>query len=414
MSGVRARALRPIVLGACLLLVIAGGVAGAEYISRDSAVIGADETIEGDLYFAGRSLVVDGTIEGDVVAAANDVTVNGEVTGSVNAAGAVVTVNGTVGGAVRAGTATLVINGAVGRDVVVFGGQASLTGQGRVAGDVAGALGTLQTTGDVGGDLRVSSGSILIGGSVDGSVDVQVDQLTLDSDARIGGDVRYTSDREATIDPGASIAGATRRTDPADDPVTAPAANPVLSFLGAFLFQLFFLLIIGWSMLLIRPVATGAIGAQLRTRPLLSLGAGAAAWIGQFLLLLLLILIGALLAAFADPLAGALFVFVVVLVLLVVILAVVSEVYVAMAVAAALFARRGWSRWLAYALGAGIVAIVLSVAGLIHGVLGFVVYLLAWIVGLGALALYHLRARQIEEDAALASGTPAAPVAEGG
>jgi cytoskeletal protein CcmA (bactofilin family) len=414
----RRRALRALPPALLLLLVTAQAAVAADYRTGDTVTVGRDESFDEDLYVAAGTITFDGRVDGDLTVAGGTVTVNGEVTGSINVASGQFTLNGTSGGAVRSAGGEVTITGSVGRDLVVVGGDTRVTEQGSVAGDVAGATGSLSLLGTVGGDVESASGTMRIGGRVDGSVDVEVEQLVILSGAVIGGDVRYGSSEEAQVAADAQIGGEIERREPASADIEgAGPDNPLIQFLAGF----FGLLLLGWLIMLIRPRPTALAGAELRARPLLGLGIGLAGWIVQFLLLILLILLAALFGQLASSLGGAFIGLFIVVLLAVILLALVAHVYVAMAIGDLIggfvsprpaVATRGpagetyvdesaaapsaASPWLLYAVGALIWSGLLALAGLVSGGLLVILYLLGWVLGIGALALYHWSRRRVE------------------
>src|SRR5215210_4274145 len=90
----------------------------AETRPGDVITVGANETINDDLYAFGRTVEVLGTVRGDVIAAAATVTISGTVTGDVIAAGGQIRVAGDVSGSVRAAGGELAVDGRIGEDIV--------------------------------------------------------------------------------------------------------------------------------------------------------------------------------------------------------------------------------------------------------------------------------------------------------
>lgn len=387
------RARLPLFLAILLVFAVVAPVAAGEFRGDDTVTVAAGETIDDDLYAGSGTVTISGTVNGDLSAAAGTITVTGDVTGSVNVAGGTVEIGGSVGGAVRVAGGTVTIGGTVGRDVVVVGGTVTITQSAAVAGDVAAGVGTLTMAGQVGGDVLAGAGTMEFTGSVEGSLDLGVEALTIGPGARIGGDVIYTSDREATIDGSAEIGGETARRTPQRDPAgpgggAAFADNPLFTFLGLLLG----LLVLGWGMLFVRPRLLLGSGEEVRRNPLLALGAGLAGCLGQILLVIALFILAALFGAFAGALAGAFAAPALIVILLIVILAIVAAVPLVMAVGR-LVLRGDASSYLAYAVGAVIWAAVLTLVGLVGSGLDVLVFILVWIIGLGAYALYLLRTR---------------------
>jgi len=380
---------------ACLLAVIAllVGVtpaAAGDYRSGDSVTVQADEQVDDDLYVGAGTVTIEGTVNGDASVAGGTVTITGDVTGSVNAGGGTVEIRGTVGGAVRVSGGTVRVTGSIGRDLVLVGGTATVDSGAVIAGDIVGGLGTLSMDGEVGGDLLVGAGTIEITGTVNGSLDVAVDDLVIAPDAVIGGDVLYTSDDEAEISDGAQIGGeVTRRDPPAATDRAFAGDNPLVAYVGALLG----LLVLGWGLMLIRPRLVVGSGEELRNRPLLACGAGLATWIGQFLLVILLFALAVATGILAGSLGGAFVVAAVVVILMIIVLTMLSGVPLAMAIGDLVLRARSTSPYVAYLVGAAILAAIFVLVGLLGGPLGGILALVAWILGLGAYTLWVLRTR---------------------
>ncbi|MGI8872453.1 MAG: hypothetical protein ACR2KI_07645 [Candidatus Limnocylindria bacterium] len=372
----------------CLGTLVPTAAAG-DFRTGSDVVVAADQTVQGDLYAAGGTVTIDGTVTGDLSATGGTIIVRGKVGGSVNAAGGTIEITGPVGGAVRTAGGTTRIASSVGRDVVVVGGTLALEASATVSGDVAGGAGTLLLAGTVNGNLLTGSGAVDLTGNVKGNVQATSDRVTIGPHASIGGNLDYTAQNPASIDPGARIGGTVSHRRPTNQRSPALVENPVFSLLGGFLM----LLLLGWGLLALRPRTVTGPGAELRTRPLLALGAGLGTWIGQFLVVIALFIIGAVVAALAGPIGGAFFVPAMLVLLLIAVLTIVSQVPVAMAIGSFAWRRRDPSPYLAYAAGAAIWAAILFVTGLINGGLGFLAYLAGWIMALGAITLYALRTR---------------------
>ena len=167
------------------------------------------------------------------------------------------------------------------------------------------------------------------------------------------------------------------------------------------------MLLLGWGLLAIRPRLVIGSAEALRTSPLPALGLGFAGWIGQFVAVALLLVVGAVLAALAGEVGGAFILAAFVVLLLIVLLVLVSAVPVAMAIGR-LVLPGDRSAFLVYLAGAAILALVLVAAGFVP-VLGGLLFLLVWLLGLGAFTLYLWRTRR--EPYLLAAPPPAAPAA---
>jgi hypothetical protein len=399
--------IRAALLATFATFALTAPVAAGEFRSEQSVTVAEGESIEDDLYVAAGTVNIDGTVNGDATIAGGTVQVSGTVTGSLNVGGGTVEVTGDVTGAVRVSAGTVRIAGSVGRDLVAFGGTITIASSAEVAGDVAGGVGMLVIDGTVGGDVRAGAGTMEIAGTVNGSIDAGVGQLTIDSGASVGGDVTYTSARDATIANDAEIGGEiTRQEAPLPTDAAIIPDNPIVTYLGVLLGML----LLGWGMLAIRPRLTLGSADALRTAPLLTVGAGLGALIGQFVIIGILALVGVLLAILAGALGGAVIAVGFVVFLLIVLGVILSVVPVAMAIGRLLLADQ--SPYLAYLAGAAILALATAAGGYLPA-LGALVFLVVWVLGLGAFVVYAFRTRErpyvlVESPAAAAVVAPPA------
>ena len=220
--------------GLLLLVTLAMVIAGCsteKFRSGNNVTIGSAETIAHDLYLAGGAIEVIGAVDGDLVAAGGKVDVTGDVEGDVLASGGTIELTGNVGGDLIAAGGNVEISGEVRDDLRVAGGRIEISSGVKDNVIAAGGRITLSRTAVVSGDLVVGGGSVHLDGTVEGDallgvedatisgtvmgdVEMQVDRLVLKSTARIEGDLTYTSDREATIEAGAQVLGATTRETP--------------------------------------------------------------------------------------------------------------------------------------------------------------------------------------------------------
>jgi len=383
------RLTRTSLLAVLAIVALTTPVAAGDFRATDNANVGEGETVDDDLYVGAGMVTIAGTVNGDATIGAGTVSVSGTINGSLNVAGGTVDVLGDVTGAVRVAGGTVRIAGTVGRDVVIVGGNASIEGDAEVGGDVAGAGGSITILGTVAGDLLAGAGVIQLLGSVDGSVDVSVQNFSIGEGAVVGGDVTYTSAAEAQIADGAEIGGDVVRREPEDGSAgPAIAENPIVSYFGLLLGML----LLGFGLLWIRPRLVAGSAHALRSSPLPTLAIGVGVWIGQFVLVVLLFLLAAIIAALAGSIGGAFAGAAVVVILLIVLLLLLASVPVAMAIGL-LVLPGDRSSYLRFLVGAAILSLILVLAGFLP-VLGGILFLLVWILGLGAFFLYAWRTRR--------------------
>src|SRR5256884_682430 len=88
--------LRVAALVALLMVAFPLRAAAADIRQGNDIVIGANDTVDDDLYAFGNSIAINGTVNGDVVAAGQSLSVDGTVNGDVMFAGSSVSIRGQV------------------------------------------------------------------------------------------------------------------------------------------------------------------------------------------------------------------------------------------------------------------------------------------------------------------------------
>lgn len=170
------RAIRGVLVLVVSVAVITGafsGVAAAETRASGTIVVEDGETVNGLSGFGG-TIIVRGTVNGDLEGAAGSVVIerSGVVTGDLSTSAGSITIAGKVNGDVEVGTGSF----------------------------------TLAQSGVIGGNLDVGAGSILVQGQINGNARLGGDSIRLAETARIGGDVEYAEDAAFTDD-GATVGG---------------------------------------------------------------------------------------------------------------------------------------------------------------------------------------------------------------
>ncbi len=180
--------------------------------SGEAVVVGAGETVPGDLYAFAGSVRVDGTVSGDAWAAAREVRVTGRVGGDLGAGGAQVVVAGTVDGDLRASGANVVVRGEVGRNALLMGARVILGQGARIGGTLYASGGHVQVGGNVAGPIRVTAGKVVLAGRIGGTVRVDCDELEIRPGCRVAGDLEYDTRSDPRV-PAGTVAGKVTRVD---------------------------------------------------------------------------------------------------------------------------------------------------------------------------------------------------------
>lgn len=372
-----------VVLGLLALVLLAAPAHAAEFRGGEDTVrIGANETIDGDLFVGGTTIIIEGTVNGDVLAAGTTITIRGTVNGSVNAAGTRIEIEGPIEGGVRVAGQEVVIAASVGRDLIVLGQTVEVTDAGSVGGDVLFGASAVTLAGDVGRRVLGGADTLRLAAAVGQDVDVEVNNLVVEPSARIAGDLRYRSDNEAQVAAGAVAGQVLREAPRADFSVDAGAAT--LDTIRGSVARIVVLALLGLLLLAAGRDWMERATRQMMQRPVASLVMGvvvsiatvpAIIIVGGVVLVVFGLVFGAggVLATIPLPLAGlglyALALF-------------ISPVFVALLIGRLLTGRFSATGFLALLIG----LIVLAVLGAIPYV-GWVVTGLATALGLGGALL---------------------------
>lgn len=158
---------------------IALGAQAFDFRHEEQIHVGADQTVNNDVYLAANQVVVDGVINGDVVAFAQTVTINGTVHGSLWTAAQTVIVNGTVDGSVRTAGAVLNLgpNAHIGRDLIGAGASLEVASGASVGRDLAFGGGQMSLNGSVGGNLNVAGRALTINAPISGNAQIALSHV---------------------------------------------------------------------------------------------------------------------------------------------------------------------------------------------------------------------------------------------
>jgi cytoskeletal protein CcmA (bactofilin family) len=271
--------------------------------------------------------------------------------------------------------------------IVITGGAVVAAGQ--TAGDVVVLDGPVRIAGHATGDVVAISGPVRITGRVDGDVAAVSDRAFLAPTARVGGDLLY-GDERPVVAQGARVGGSIKDENWADT-LSSPGwgiAGPIAWWLAVTVSTL----LVGVLLLLLAPRMLAAAERSARGHLWPAVGWGVLVAIA-----LPLVAVLALVTLVGIPFGVAL------------LLALVPVMLVAYVTAAWILGRRmvkaSRSPWLALLAGWG----VLRVLALIP-VAGFLVGLVATVIGLGSLvvALWHARGSATPASAPEAPGRAAA------
>lgn len=327
-----------------------------------------------DLYLSGGRVTMQRAVPGDAVVAGGRVSVTGDVSGDALVAGGEVSIESDIGQDLYAAGGDVRVAGAVGESARLAGGRVTIAPDAEIAGAVTVAAGDVTVDGHVRGYALISAGRTQINGRIDGDLRVMGGELALGPNAVVQGRLEHHSATPARIAPGAQVQGGVNE---------APAAEPAEHVTGGLWMVAVWL--VGWIvagavLIGLAPRASRRVTQALREHTLVAPLLGVALLVGLpvLALLLLITVVGIPLGLLTGLLLLA----------LLLLGGLATAVALGDAVAERKAPARTWQRIVATALA----LILLFALGMLPYV-GWLVWLLALLFGVGAIVLAAFGAR---------------------
>ena len=341
--------------------------AAADLRQGNDVTVSSGQTVNDDLYAAAGTITVDGNVSGSVIVAGGTVTLAGTVSRDIIAAGGTINVSGRVGGSIRAAGGTLTLNGPVEQDIVVAGGTVNIGSHATIGRDLVISGGNATVSSPVGRNVLMGAGNLTLRNRVGGTVRGSVDHLKLDG-AKVAGNLDYTSNNQVELVNGGAVAGTTTR----HQPVSRDGPNAFLGWLRA----LIGIAALGLLFVLLLPRLSSRSIDTLRAQPWASLGIGAAIVVATPIIALIVFIIGLLIGGWWLGLL---------LIPFWILALALGWVVSGFLLGRVVFARLGWGAYHdALALLAGLV--ILAIVTIIPFI-GWLIGLAAFVFGVGALGL---------------------------
>jgi len=229
---------------AILAFILPSSVSAAELKSSENLHIPQGETIDGNLYVASNSIVVDGDIAGDLIALSKSITINGRLEGDLIALAQNITVNGEINGNIRSISNTATINGSVARNVNFIGNSLNIEKTAQINWDLlTGALKT-DIKGVIKGNVYGNSETVSLSGKIGKNFNFSnysnAQVINIGPEANINGNLYYNEDTNIVIAEKANIAGDTEiiKKETKDQGKTSRS-------IWSFIYKIFAILVIG-------------------------------------------------------------------------------------------------------------------------------------------------------------------------
>jgi cytoskeletal protein CcmA (bactofilin family) len=190
------------------ILLLSSTAKGFLFRQQDEIYLSGD--YKEDVYLLGGTVNFDGNIVSDLFMAAGTATFNGTADGNVYTAARHATVNGQVERSYHGFAQYITINALIDGDATAFGQELTLSNESHIGRDAALFAAVTFLNGTIDRDAYINSDDVNVTGRIDGNVRIRGDRITIAPSAYIGGNLEYTSKQKAEISSEARIVGETK------------------------------------------------------------------------------------------------------------------------------------------------------------------------------------------------------------
>jgi len=202
-----------------LAVAVSSAALAAEFAADEIYRLAEGEIVDDDLYIGATEIYINGTVKGDLFAAASHIEIgpNGVVEGDLWAMAAGIVIHGRVLDDLRAAGSGVELTGTVADDAFFAAGSGQTTFPTGVSSQAT--TGGLNVTGEIGGDIYVVAGEGDISGAVEGdffgalgvldlsgtiggNADIQAGEFSVSDAARIGGELTYSTPEQRQLPAG--------------------------------------------------------------------------------------------------------------------------------------------------------------------------------------------------------------------
>lgn len=267
-----------------LAVAVSSAALSAELADDETYMVAQGEVVDDDLYVGANEIYINGIVKGDLIAGAQYIEVGptGVIEGDLWAASSSVVIAGAVLDDLRVAVGGVEISGLVGDDAFLTGaggpydfsfdtGFPSVEQGIRISGEIGGDLfafaGGANISGAIGGDFFGGLGVLDFAGAVGGDASIQAGEFNVDDGARIGGELKYTATEPLELPSGFARDIRFEASEPDED----VGGSIVGAFIRWILRTAAIVLgvgIIGWLLFRIRPNTLLRPAAAIRANPL--------------------------------------------------------------------------------------------------------------------------------------------------
>lgn len=251
-----------IILG---LIFVLGLPALALAQQQENYNLPADETFEGNLFFAGNTITIDGQVRGDVAVAGNEININGKITGTLVAAGSNITLGekADISGNAFIGASNVTINGKIAKNTYLGCSNLTIGEKGELGQDLYAGSSVVVINGKIGRDLFAGTSTTTISGKIGRKTSLELETLTINKEAEMEGDVVYRSEKDAQISDEAKITGSVEKKKPRFQEKKENKQAAVASYITGKLYRLLMILLVALVLVFLAPRTTRTISESI-------------------------------------------------------------------------------------------------------------------------------------------------------
>lgn len=246
--------------------------------SKDTGtvILDKDQVVDHDYFAGGGSVTVHGTVNGDAYLFGGNIYLDGTINGDLIVIGGTVTVGGTVKNDLRLAGGTVVVDGKIGGNILAGGGTITFSQNSNLSGSLIAGGGTVTVNTPISKNVWLGGGQTDINSNLKADTNIGGGEIILDSNAKIDGNLNYWSDQKIKSVQGSTVSGTV--TQHLTDRKNGKELLAFASGLGFFakIISTLTLLILGFLILRFLPKTLLAVSKELESKPLASLGWGAA------------------------------------------------------------------------------------------------------------------------------------------
>jgi len=271
-------------LAVFLAVAVSSAALSAELSDDGIYLVAQGEVVDDDLYLGANEIYINGTVKGDLIAGAQYIEIGptGVIEGDFWAGASSIVVAGAVLDDLRVAGGGVEVSGRVGDDAFLTGGggpfdfsfdtgfpsiEQGLRISGEIGGDLFAFAGGADISGSIGGDFFAGLGALDFTGVIAGDANIQAGEFDVDDAARIGGELKYTASGPLELPGGIARDISFEATEP-DEDVGGSIVGAFIRWVLRTAAIVIGVVILGWLLLRFRPNTLLRPAAAIRANPL--------------------------------------------------------------------------------------------------------------------------------------------------